>query len=363
MPNVGKSTLFNALTKQQALAANYPFATIDPNVGIVAVPDERLNRLSKIEKSQKIVPTTVEFVDIAGLVKDAHKGEGLGNKFLSHIREVDAIAEVVRFFADDNVHHVEGSVDGARDIETIKTELILADLETIEKRLVKLESEARGRVAEAIKAFEAVKKISAELSSGKMVNEIPLTDEEKEFIADLQLLTAKPFLYVANTTSVVPARLDSRQARQAEAETQTPSSSPPYKGGEMITIDAKLESELAELSDEDKKEYLKELGIAESGLDKLIKKAYETLNLITFFTAGEKETRAWTITNGSTAPQAAGKIHTDFERGFIKADTVAYDKFVEAVGWVQARDRGWVRTEGKEYIVADGDVMLFKFNV
>ena len=345
LPNVGKSTLFNALTKQKALAANYPFATIDPNVGIVAVPDERLNKLAEIEKSKNVVPTTIEFVDIAGLVKDAHKGEGLGNKFLSHIREVDAIAEVVRFFPDENVLHVQGSVDGMRDIETIKTELILADLETLEKRLSKLESEARSRKPEVIKAFETAKKISADLSSGKLAHDVQLSEEEHLSIADLQLLTAKPFLYVANTTQ------------------NSPQSPLILRGEEMVLIDAKLESELAELSGEDKKEYLKELGITESGLDKLIRKAYETLNLITFFTAGVKETRAWTVTKGSTAPEAAGKIHTDFEHGFIKAETVAYEKFVEVGGWVTARDKGWVRTEGKEYIVQGGDVMLFRFNV
>jgi len=340
LPNVGKSTLFNALTKQKVLAENYPFATIDPNVGVVPVPDERLQKIADVEKSEKIIPTTVEFVDIAGLVKDAHKGEGLGNKFLSHIREVDAIAEVVRFFEDDNVHHVDGSVNGERDIDTIKTELIFADLETVQKRLKKLESDTKSGDKIAIKKFELAKKVENGLSEGKRVIDLQFTEEEQASARDFQLLTAKPFLYIANVSN----------------------DSFPQEG-EIISIDAKLESELAELGDEEKAEYFAELGIKESGLNRLIKAAYKTLNLITFLTAGPKESRAWTVIRGATAPNAAGQIHTDFERGFIKADVIRWEKLVEAGSWAKARDKGQVRTEGKEYVVQDGDVMLFKFNV
>ena len=346
LPNVGKSTLFNALTKQSVLAENYPFATIDPNVGVVAVPDARLDALSEMEKSEKTVPTIIEFVDIAGLVSGAHKGEGLGNQFLSHIREVDAIAEVVRFFEDSNVHHVDGSVDGKRDIETIKTELILADLETTKKALKRLEPDAKGGDKKIITTLETVKKIEDELSGGKMAKEISLTDNETENLADLHLLTLKPFLYIANIASEEGALLFEKGA---------------FSGA--ISIDVKQEAELAGFSDKEKKEYLESEGIKESGLDSLIKKAYETLSLITFLTAGPKESRAWTVKKGSRAPTAAGVIHTDFERGFIKADVINWEELVEVGSWGAAREKGIVRTEGKEYIMQDGDTVLFKFNV
>lgn len=344
LPNVGKSTLFNALTKQQVLAANYPFATIDPNIGVVSVPDERLQKIAEIEKSANIVPTVIEFVDIAGLIRDAHKGEGLGNKFLSHIREVDAIAEVVRFFEDPNVHHVEGSIDGARDIETIKTELILADLETLGKRLKSLESEAKSGDKKKLASLAGAKKLEAALSSGTLAHDATLSEEERDAVSDLMLLTSKPFLYIANVS-------------------ESSADIPKTLAEKTVKIDAVQESELAGFSDEEKREYLSSVGQTESGLDRLIRKAYETLGLITFLTAGPKEARAWTVERGAKAPAAAGKIHTDFERGFIKADTIAWDKFVAASGWNKAREKGWVRTEGKDYKVKDGDVMLFKFNV
>lgn len=348
LPNVGKSTLFNALTKQSVLAENYPFATIDPNIGVVVVPDARLDALAKIEKSEKIIPTAIEFVDIAGLVSGAHKGEGLGNKFLSHIREVDAIAEVVRFFEDENIHHVDGSIDGRRDIETIKTELILADLETIKKSLNRLESDAKSGDKDIIAKMELVKRLASNLESEKMANEVEMSKEEKENIADLHLLTLKPFLYVGNVHS-------SKGSPRKRGE--------PLASVDIVKVDIKLEAELAGLSDDEKKEYLESEEISESGLDLLISKAYETLELITFFTAGPKEAHAWTVRQGSSAPQAAGKIHTDFERGFIKADVIDWKKLVEAGSWALAREKGLVRTEGKEYVMQDGDTVIFKFNV
>lgn len=345
LPNVGKSTLFNALTKQNVVAENYPFATIDPNVGVVAVPDERLEKLALQEHSEKIVPTIVEFIDIAGLVKDASQGEGLGNKFLSHIREVDAIAEVVRFFEDPNVLHVEGKVDPGRDMETIKTELILADLATLKKRIEALRHDAKSGDKLILAKLQLFERLEKELSEGKLANQITLHPEEKEHSHELQLLTAKPFLLVANTV------FDT-------AKKDYKSSSP-----NTLPIDAKLEMELAQLDDAERAEYLKELGLAESGLDRLIKAAYQTLGLITFLTTGQDETRAWTVHAGSLAPVAAGVIHTDFERGFIKAEVINWQKLLQAGSWNKAREVGWIRTEGKEYIMQDGDVVFFKFNV
>ena len=341
LPNVGKSTLFNALTNLQVEAANYPFATIEPNVGVVPVPDARLAKLAEIENSKNIVPTVIEFKDIAGLVAGAHKGEGLGNQFLSHIREVDAIVEVVRFFEDPNIVHVNQSVDPKRDIETIETELTLADLQLVEKKLENFKKAAKsGKIEDAVKALLAQKYFDA-LSAGKLASTVSPTDEEKKYLFEFPLLTNKAILYVANQ------KLGDKLPQEKN----------------MISLDAQIESEISQLPENDRAGYLKELGLAESGLDKLIRAAYDTLGLQTFFTAGEKETRAWTIQKGDKAPQAAGKIHTDFEKGFIKADVVAYDKFIEANGWVKAREKGWARSEGKEYVVADGDVMLFKFNV
>lgn len=348
LPNVGKSSLFNALTRQSVVAENYPFATIDPNVGVVAVPDERLQKLAELEHSKKIVPTIIEFVDIAGLVKDAHKGEGLGNQFLSHIREVSAIAEVVRFFEDGNVHHVEGGVEPARDTETIKTELILADLATLKKRLEAVRSQAKSGDKKIIAKVQTLERLEKELSEGKLASALAFHEDEQPAVKELQLLTAKPFLYVANVS---------------EKDTDWKKRLPGEFGENYVALDIKQEAELSRLSEEDKKLYLAELGVSESGVEKLIIAAYRALNLITFLTTGPDETRAWTVSSGDKAPQAAGKIHTDFERGFIKAETINWKKLLEIGGWVNAREKGLVRTEGRDYTVADGDVMVFKFNV
>jgi len=355
LPNVGKSTLFNAITKSKVEAANYPFATIDPNVGVVAVPDERLAKLAALEKSEKIVPTTIEFVDIAGLVAGAHKGEGLGNQFLAKIREVDAILEVVRFFDDKEIIHVSGSIDPKRDIETIGIELALADLQTVEKRLDQTNKEARSGDREAILRKSALEKIQKVLAEAHFAKEAVLTDEETKAIREIQLLTNKPFLYVANVSenagSDDPKNIAAILGQAASDQQQ------------FIPISAKIESELAELADEERAAYLKELGMNESGLDKIIRAAYKTLGLITFITAGPKESKAWTCRAGTKAPQAAGIIHTDFEHGFIRAEVIQWHKLLEAGGYPQARDRGWLRVEGKEYVIADGDVVHFRFNV
>lgn len=342
LPNVGKSTLFNAITKSSVEAANYPFATIDPNIGVVAVPDERLAKLAALEKSEKIVPTVIEFVDIAGLVAGAHKGEGLGNKFLASIREVDAILQVVRHFKDDNIIHVSGSVDPSRDVEVIGIELCLADLQTVGKRIEGITREVKSGDREAILKKSALEKYQAVLSEGKIAGSASLTEEEQKAVKDLQLLTTKPFLYVANV---------------AEDEIKS------FSAPDVIPISAKIESELAQLSDEERGEYLKELGLEESGLDKIIKAAYKTLGLITFITAGPIESKAWTIKQGTKAPQAAGVIHTDFEKGFIKAEVIDWDKLLEAGGYGAAREKGWLRLEGKDYVIKDGDVVHFRFNV
>ncbi len=348
LPNVGKSTLFNALTRQNVLAANYPFATIDPNVGVVAVPDERLEKLAELEHSKKIVPTIIEFVDIAGLVAGASQGEGLGNKFLSHIREVDAIAEVIRVFEDAGVHHVSGSVQPARDMETIKTELILADLATLDKRLSTASAQAKSGDKSAASLLTELQRLQQELSSGKLANEVALEKETSEAVKELQLLTSKPFLYVEN------AVYDTGKKTYLGPTTNIENA---------IRLDAKLEQELSQLDESEKQEYLRELGIPQSGLDRLIVTAYRTLGLITFLTTGPDETRAWTVRAGACAPEAAGKIHTDFERGFIKAEIINWQKLLEAGSWAKARDRGWIRTEGRDYIMHDGDVVIFRFNV
>jgi GTP-binding protein YchF len=340
LPNVGKSTLFNALTKQQAQASNFPFTTIDPNVGVIAVPDERIAKLAAQEKSAKLVPTSIEFVDIAGLVKGAAEGAGLGNKFLSHIREVDAIVQVVRFFENKDIIHVDGTVDPMRDIEVINTELMLADLSTVTKRLESLAKEIKGGSKDAVILKAALEKIKPALDQGQLARTVTLTDDEAKLVRGLQLLTMKPTLYVGNTSH--PSEV--------------------LNGIEILPIDVKIESELAELADEERAEYMKELGITESGLDRLAKAAYKLLNLITFFTAGPIETKAWTIREGTKAPQAAGVIHTDFEKGFIRAEIIQWDKLLEAGGYPQARDRGWLRVEGKEYVMADGDVAHFRVN-
>jgi GTP-binding protein YchF len=345
LPNVGKSTLFNAITKSKVEAANYPFATIDPNVGVVAVPDDRLAKLAKLENSEKIVPTTIEFVDIAGLVKGASAGEGLGNKFLSHIREVDAIMEVVRFFQNDDIIHINGNVDPKRDIETIGIELQLADLQNVENRLNTVSKAAKSGDREMVIKKQVLEKYKVVLEKGEMASTVVLSDEEKEHSKDIQLLTTKPFLFVANSEFNLTTKQFNNKTENSN----------------LINIDAKIESELSELDDSERAEYLKELGLPESGLNKIIKQAYKTLGLVTFITAGPKESKAWTCKAGSLAPQAAGKIHTDFEKGFIRAEVIAWDKLLEAKGYSGARDKGWLRVEGKEYVMQDGDVVHFRF--
>ena len=345
LPNVGKSTLFNALTNNNALAANYPFATIEPNVGVVPVPDKRLDELAKIDHPQQIVPATVEFVDIAGLVAGASKGEGLGNQFLANIRETNAICEVVRYFNDPDVVHVDGRVNPSSDVETIKTELILADMGTIEKALPRLEKDARRDKVAAAK-FEAAKKAYDGLNEGHRVRTLGLSQDELDALYDLHLLTVKPILYVANVDE------DQVNADFAEIDGCTP-----------VPISAKVEADLAELDEEEAQMFLEELGLKESGLSRLAREAYHLLGLQSYFTSGEKETKAWTIPIGAKAPQAAGVIHSDFERGFIKAETASFEDYVALGGEKGCRDAGKLRQEGKEYVVQDGDVMHFKFNV
>ncbi len=357
LPNVGKSTLFNAITKAGAEAANYPFCTIEPNVGVVDVPDARLNVLGEMFKSKKIVPAAMRFVDIAGLVKGASKGEGLGNKFLAHIREVDAVAQVVRCFEDGNITHVEGSINPLRDIEIINTELCLADMETVEKRqerLVKLLKTGDKKVPVEKAVLDKVMECLGEAVPARRLG---LTDEEKEFLTELHLLTMKPVLYVANV---------------AEDEVATPENNPHVQavrkyaeeeGAETIVVSAKMESEIAELPEDEAKEFLEMAGLEEAGLDRLIKAGFKLLGLMTYLTAGETESRAWTIKRGTKAPQAAGKIHSDFERGFIRAEIVSYDDLVACGSKAAARDKGLVRLEGKDYVMQDGDVVEFRFNV
>jgi len=368
LPNVGKSTLFNALVKgSHAEASNYPFCTIEPNVGVVSVPDERLKPLAEVSKSKKIVPTVVEFVDIAGLVKNAHKGEGLGNQFLSHIRECDAIALVVRFFEDSKVTHVEGKIDPKADIETIETELQLADISTVEKRLFAVEKELKSDSKEAKIVHEALQKIKDVLYDGHNSREAKLNDQEKQSLKGLNLLTEKPILYIANCSEEQLAEMTNDKFLISNEASKA-------NEANFIPISAKIESELNELDEKDKAEYLDSLGLKESGLDRLIAEAYKTLGLITFFTSGEPETRAWTVRAGAKAPEAAGVIHTDFERGFIAAEVIPWQDLYAQGGlstvssgqsncWSGARAHGLVTTCGKDYTVKDGDVCLFKFNV
>jgi len=359
LPNVGKSTLFNALTRtRKAEAANYPFCTIEPNVGVVTVPDARLEPLAKISKTSRIVPTTIEFVDIAGLVRGASRGEGLGNKFLQHIREVDAIVEVVRCFESRDVVHVAGGLDPVGDIETVKTELVLADLETVARSRDKAEKGARGGDKEARALLAVAEKLGAHLDSGKRALTLPLDPEEREIARRLFLLTSKPMIFAANVAEDELAGADGLPrvaAVRHYAET--------HVGTEAVVVSAEIESELADLPEAEAAEYLAGLGVGESGVGTLIRAVYHLLGLRTFFTASEKEVRAWTFHEGAIAPEAAGAIHSDFERGFIKAETVAYDDLVAAGSMSGARERGLLRQEGKDYVVADGDVMLFKFNV
>ena len=358
LPNVGKSTLFNSLTKAGAESANYPFCTIDPNVGIVPVPDERLKLLGDFYHSKKVTPAVIEFVDIAGLVKGASKGEGLGNQFLANIREVDAIVHVVRCFEDSNVIHVDGSIDPVRDIETINLELIFSDLEILERRIAKTTKAARMDKT-AAKELELQKRIKEHLEDGKPAITLETEDEdEKAWISEYNLLTGKPVIFAANVTEDDLAdEGDSNPHVQAVKELAKEQNSG------VFVICAQIEQEIAELEDDEKKEFLEDLGIAESGLEKLIKASYELLGLMSFLTSGEDETRAWTIKVGTKAPQAAGKIHTDFERGFIKAEVVNYQDLLDCGSYAGARDKGLVRMEGKEYVVRDGDVILFRFNV
>ena len=354
LPNVGKSTLFNALTKAGIQAENYPFCTIDPNVGVVPVPDPRLETLATIVKPQKIVPATVEFVDIAGLVAGASKGEGLGNQFLAHIRETDAIAQVVRCFANDDVIHVSGRVDPREDIETINTELALADLAAVEKALLRAEKAAKAGGREALERKALLERVQAHLDTGAPVRTLALAATEREQLRELFLLTAKPVLYIANIAEdgFVDNLLLDQVRGIAERE-----------GAEMVPVCAAIEAELAELEDADKAEFLADYGLSEPGLDRVIHAAYKLLGLETYFTAGPKEVRAWTVRAGATAPQAAGVIHTDFERGFIRAEVIAYADYIACGGESGAREAGKWRLEGKDYIVQEGDVMHFRFNV
>ncbi|WP_353458445.1 redox-regulated ATPase YchF [Staphylococcus coagulans] len=356
LPNVGKSTLFNAITKAGALAANYPFATIDPNVGIVEVPDTRLNELKKIVNPKKTVPTTFEFTDIAGIVKGASKGEGLGNKFLSHIREVDAICQVVRAFDDENVTHVAGRVNPIEDIEVINMELVLADLESVEKRLPRLEKMAKQKDKTAVNEVRILTQIKETLENGKPVRSMDFNEEDQKYVNQAQLLTSKSMLYIANVgeDEVNDAENDKVKAIREYAANED---------SEVIVISAKIEEEIATLDDEDKAMFLEELGIEEPGLNRLIRKTYDLLGLATYFTAGVQEVRAWTFKEGMTAPQCAGIIHTDFERGFIRAEVTSYDDFVANSGEQGAKEAGKMRLEGKDYIMQDGDVVHFRFNV
>ena len=360
LPNVGKSTLFNALTSAGVLAANYPFATKEPNVGRVNVPDARLDRLAEIVKPQRTVPATVEFVDIAGLVKGASQGEGLGNQFLANIRETDAIVHMVRCFEDDDVLHVMGSVDPVRDREVIEFELALSDLGSVEKRLDRVKRAAKTGDKEALAELPALEKAHAAVSNGTPLWEAGLTEEQKTTLAPLSLLTTKPVLYAANVTDTELTGVAGEGAHVAALRAAIGKS---HERADVVPFSAKIESELAELSPEDRQGFLESLGLESAGLDRLIRAGYQLLGLKTYFTAGEQEVRAWTIHEGDTAPKAAGVIHTDFERGFIRAETVSYADFLAMGGWKGAREKGAVRSEGKEYVVADGDVMLFRFNV
>lgn len=356
LPNVGKSTMFNSITNAGAECANYPFCTIEPNVGMVAVPDERLDKLTEMYHPQKTTHAVIEFVDIAGLVKGASKGEGLGNKFLSHIREVDAIAEVVRCFEDENIVHVDGNINPKRDIETINLELIFADMETIEKRL--------DRATKMLKAdkkyqveIDALKKIKDLLEAGKPARTVELTDEEKEMTKDLFLLTSKPIIYIANVEEEQLADVENdenvKKVKEIAKEEHT----------KCIPLCAKIEEELSALEENDKSEMLEALGLKESGLDTVIRESYDLLGLMSFLTAGEPEVRAWTIKKGTKAPEAAGKIHSDIQRGFIKAEIVSFEDLIREGSMIAAKEKGLVRSEGKEYIMQDGDIVLFKFNV
>ena len=356
LPNVGKSTLFNSITKAGAECANYPFCTIEPNVGVVAVPDERLGKLAEMYKTQKITHAIVEFVDIAGLVKGASKGEGLGNKFLSHIRETDAIAQVVRCFVDSNITHVDGTIDPIRDIETINLELIFADIETVDKRLDKARKMLKADKKYQLE-IDLLERIKENLENGISARSLEYNEDEQAILKDMFLLTSKPILYVANISEsqIENSENDPNVIKVKEYAAKEKS--------EVVPLCVKIEEEISTLDEDEKKEMLEAMGLEESGLDKLIKKSYDLLGLMSFLTAGEPEVRAWTIKKGTKAPQAAGKIHSDIERGFIKAEVVSYDDLIREGSMTRARDKGLVRSEGKEYIMQEGDIVLFKFNV
>jgi len=357
LPNVGKSTLFNAITQAGAESANYPFCTIDPNVGVVEVPDERLTKIAEIVNPKRIVPTAFEFVDIAGLVKGASKGEGLGNKFLSHIREVDAIVHVVRCFDDENITHVSGKVNPISDIETINLELILADVETVDRRIERTRKNMKGGNKQYAQELECLERIKDALYNDRAARTVELNDEERLLLRDLHLLTMKPVLYAANVSESEAANYEDNPYVKQVIEYAA------KENAEVVVISAKVESEIAELEGEDKEMFLAELGLAESGLNRLIRSAYKLLGLQTYFTAGEQEVRAWTIKANTKAPQAAGVIHSDFERGFIRAEVVSYKDLIECGSMNAVREKGLLRLEGKDYVVQDGDIMHFRFNV
>lgn len=356
LPNVGKSTLFNALTEAGADAANYPFCTIDPNVGVVPVPDERLDWLSELYQTEKRTPTVIEFVDIAGLVEGASRGEGLGNKFLAHIREVDAIAQVVRCFEDENITHVDGKISPDRDIDIINTELMMADLSQVEKRLDKSKKQAKSGDKVYLKEVAVLEKIAEALEEGKNIRQLELGDTGKRLIKELQLLSAKPIIYLANVNE------DDINTGQNKLVADVKKHAAKDKA-KVVEVSAKIEADIAELDPAEKELFLEELGLSDSGLDRVIKAGYELLNLLTFLTAGEKECRAWTVEKGATAPQAAGKIHSDMEKGFIRAEIVSFNDLKRVGAMAQAREEGLLRLEGKEYIMQDGDVCHFRFNV
>ena len=358
LPNVGKSTLFNAITQAGAESANYPFCTIEPNVGVVAVPDDRLEKLAELYESKKLVPTAIEFYDIAGLVKGASKGEGLGNKFLSHIREVEAIVHVVRCFEDSNVVHVDGNVNPIRDIETINLELIFSDMEMLERRLAKSQKAAKSDKTLATEV-DLIKTVLDTLESGKSARTLDLSDDEKAIVKSFNLLSSKPIIYVANVSEeeVADDAKDNPYVKQVREFAQT-------EDAEVVVVSAKIEEEISQFDKEEKIEFLKDMGLDKSGLDKLIQASYKLLGLISFLTAGPMESRAWTIKDGTKAPQAGGKIHSDIERGFIRAETISFDDLVIHGGnMASAKEKGLVRSEGKEYVMKDGDVVLFRFNV